>query len=253
MGASCCNEAKRKVLKNARTKPKMKKIYTPRSNEIGCGHKQIPLKITDKIRKCLCKIIIKLNEGGNLFGTGFFMIYDSNKYLITCYHVINSQNIDIDIEIWNNQTIKFVLKNYDMKYIKPPSDITIIKIKKSDEFINDIEFLDYDSNYFKGNKQYLNLDIFSLGYPNGNDISSGSGKILGIDDFEFDHNIDTEQGSSGSPIILFNTLKVIGIHKQADKTKKINIGIFIGEVIKKIKDYQTIKKMKLIVFMINLF
>ena len=41
-------------------------------------------------------------------------------------------------------------------------------------------------------------------------------------------------GSSGSPIILFNTFTVIGIHKEADIDYKLNIGTFIGEVIKEI-------------------
>ena len=36
--------------------------------------------------------------------------------------------------------------------------------------------------------------------------------------------------------ILFNTLKVIGIHKQGDIINNINYGIFIGEIINEKKD-----------------
>ena len=38
-----------------------------------------------------------------------------------------------------------------------------------------------------------------------------------------------------SPIILPETKKVIGIHKQGDKEKKLNIGKFIGEIFNEIK------------------
>ena len=50
------------------------------------------------------------------------------------------------------------------------------------------------------------------------------------EDFIFSHTIDTEAGSSGSPIILF-TKKVIGIHRGYDNDL-MNIGICIDGVIK---------------------
>ena len=62
----------------------------------------------------------------------------------------------------------------------------------------------------------INMKILMQQYPK-NKIEHGSGKILDIlNNYEFTHNIDTENGSSGSPIILHNSLKVIGIHKQGD-------------------------------------
>jgi len=45
----------------------------------------------------------------------------------------------------------------------------------------------------------------------------------------------TDNGSSGSPVILLNnninSLQVIGVHKGAVKSKKLNCGTFIGEII----------------------
>ena len=38
-------------------------------------------------------------------------------------------------------------KNYDITYFKKPKDIAVIQLKNSDEFIQDIQFLDYDRNY----------------------------------------------------------------------------------------------------------
>ena len=55
-----------------------------------------------------------------------------------------------------------------------------------------------------------------------------------IDDYEFKHNIPTDSGSSGCPIILLNNninlCQVIGIHKEADLRKNVNCGTFIGEI-----------------------
>ena len=58
--------------------------------------------------------------------------------------------------------------------------------------------------------------------------------IINIFEYEFDHNIATDKGSSGCPIILLNNninmIQVIGIHKEGDKKNKINGGTFIGEI-----------------------
>ena len=69
-------------------------------------------------------------------------------------------------------------------------------------------------------------------------VSSGEipyisiGKILKIDNFEFEHNMGIEKGASGSPIVLLNEnseeIPVIGIHKEARIYKQV--GTFIGEI-----------------------
>ena len=46
---------------------------------------------------------------------------------------------------------------------------------------------------------------------------------------EFQHDISTDVGSSGSPVILLSNSKVIGIHKKG--SKKFNLGTFIGVII----------------------
>ena len=122
--------------------------------------------------------------------------------------------------------------------MEKPKDITAIKLKDSDDIYKDIEFLSYDSNYQQyGYKIYNKIDVFS-----GNDSKFESGKIFNIKGYEFDHNIDTDKGASGCPIILNNNnnnlLQVIGIHKNGDKNIKINYGTFIGELINEInKDF----------------
>ena len=167
----------------------------------------------------------------------FFIENKSLYYLITNYHVISENIKSIEIEIWNESKIKLNLYKRFIKYMPKPKDITIIQINLNE--IKGIQYLKCDLNYIDGYSQYNENHIFTIGYPNGEDLATGSGIIKKIiQNFEFYHNIPTKKGSSGSPIILDNTLKVIGIHKEVDKYAKLkdgkyealNVGTFIGEI-----------------------
>ena len=211
-----------------------------RKDESMNGHPPIPMKLSIEAMKSICKISYHYNNK-RIFGTGFFMKYsDSLKLLITNYHVIFPEliNNNIQIEIWNNKKIILNLKGRYIKFLedkKDKRDITAIEIKTTDEIYKDIKFLNYDFNYYiNGYNIYNDAFIFSIEHPLGQDASSASGKIINIDKFEFDHDIDTNYGSSGSPIILLNNLiMVIGIHKNTD-SNKVNGGTFIGEIINEI-------------------
>ena len=78
---------------------------------------------------------------------------------------------------------------------------------------------------------------FSIEHPYGKGAACASGIITDIYEYEFDHNISTDKGSSGCPIILLNKninlIQVIGIHKAGDKKHNINGGTFIGEIFNK--------------------
>ena len=204
--------------------------------EIWFGHKPINLDLLDKLKKSICKIFDDQKDK-YIFGTGFFMIYNNNKYLLTCFHVMkNCPLTNVNIELWNKKLFKFsLIDSRSLSYLEP-EDIFIIEIKDSDQFIKDIEFLDYDSNYEKGYQRYKGENILNIGYPNRGSMSTASGIIEEIENEHFYHKIDTEPGSSGSPIILLNTSYVIGIHKGVDKERKLNIGIFIGEAINYLKN-----------------
>ena len=54
----------------------------------------------------------------------------------------------------------------------------------------------------------------------GDDTQFSIGKIIDKKNFEFEHNADTYLGCSESPVILFENLYVIGIHKGGSKKKK---------------------------------
>ena len=123
--------------------------------------------MTNIYKQSICKIIIKkIDDNNNIYGTGFFMkVSDAKKYLITSYHILSKNNIndDIEIEKYNQKTVKLNLNNRKIEYIPQPKDISIIEIKNNDEIYNDILFLDYDSNYNKGYKNiYQNARIFLI-------------------------------------------------------------------------------------------
>ena len=197
--------------------------------------RKVDVSTANKVSKCVCKIIINENKGAKA-GTGFFLIYKEAKYLITCYHIVNSEKKNYKIEIYNKKEFNLELKNRLVLLLKEPFDISAIEINENDEFINYIDFLDYDLNYINGCDQYKDLEVYALGYPKGLDSIAESGVIKKIDNFEFYHDINTEGGSSGSPIILFNINKVVGIHKQADMIKQLNVGTFINIIFEKIND-----------------
>ena len=188
-------------------------------------NRPIPIDDINIIQKSICKLI-----SGKCFGTGFFMEYKSENYVITAYHIISNNIKNIEIQIWNKKIIKLNLDNRYLILLKE-KDIAAIQVKQNE--IIDIHYLKFDLNFTNGYSQYNNSDIFTIGYPR-NVLSTGSGKIKYIQDFEFYHTIPTDNGSAGSPIVLFNSLNVIGVHQARDVLKRIKIGIFIGELIKEI-------------------
>ena len=215
-----------------------------RYDEILIGHKPVPMNIANKAMKSICKIFIKGINENNIYGTGFFMkISNSLKCLITNYHVISPQviNQNIELEIWNNKKMKLNISNRYIAYFEKPNDITVIQIKDTDSIYNDILLLGYDSNYIdNGYDIYKNNDIFTVQHPKGKDAACASGIIVHVNGSEFDHNIPTEEGSSGCPIILLNNninlIQVIGIHKNGDNYENVNGGTFIGEIINNINN-----------------
>ena len=77
-------------------------VQNNRENEVLNEHPGIPMKLAKKAEKSICKISY-VYDNKQKFGTGFFMKFsDSLKLLITNYHILNQNlmNIQIQIEIW---------------------------------------------------------------------------------------------------------------------------------------------------------
>ena len=190
-------------------------------------------KLVDKVLRSICKITTEINEKNN-HSIGFFLnVSESSKYLITNSNIANS---NIEIETKNKNRIKLDLDNRNIKHLEHPKDTTFIEIKKSDKISEEIEFLDYDRDYIKGYNSYKGKNIFSIKNPFEKDTLCSTGKIININNNEFEFNISTDKGYFGYPILLLNdninSIKVIGVHKNCIKSQNLNEGIFIGEILK---------------------
>ena len=211
--------------------------------------KSMKLKILNEVSKSLCKIYI---EKINSRGTGFFLLINVSKeeklyMLVTAFHVISTIKNKNDIKIiTDNGNEEF---NINMNIYKrmiaydDKKDIIGIEIKEEDNIKNNVKFLNYDINCQKNQyDNYLGKDVFILHHPLFRDLECNSGKILTFTEdvqyYEFHHNLDTDDGSSGAPILLFENNdegpKVIGVHKcwpTGQIEYKSNIGNFIGILI----------------------
>ena len=201
--------------------------------------------IDPNLKKGVCKI-----ETPKLFGSGFFMKYKINEkyyyYLVSCEHVITTDLIQKKETIkilYDNDINNIELRMLDIKldknerYIKAfkdimDLDITIIEIKSEDN-IPENYFLFSELNKIY-NENLINRRIYILQYPNGQKLQVSNGYIKRINKNEFFHFASTQNGSSGSPVFLLNETKVIGIHKQSNRSE--NIGDFIYQIFDVLKN-----------------
>ena len=202
-------------------------------------------KILYQMRHSICKIIKKKGEKG----TGFFCFIPitDNKVLpvlITNNHILNEKDIK------NNETIKVTINNDNdsrdifidesrKKFTSIELDITIIEIKPNQDKINEKDFLNVDPDINKSKNiletLYLKKSIYVLHYQKGNEIKVSYGLSDRIKDKEILHYCNTEEGSSGSPILSLDTFQVIGIHKgypKQSRTNKFNLGTLMKYAIK---------------------
>ena len=200
----------------------------------------IPESYSDKLYNCIVKI--KIN---GMISTGFFMKikkYNEMHFLITCFHCIpsnyfeNKEIINILYGKKDKEKIKQIELDENKRFIKRDEerDIILIQILKSDN-ISDTKYLLPDLNYTNGYELYQNKNFYLAGYPSENNkercISSGEIKMIDIKKYIFLHSLDTESGSSGSPICLKDGLFVIGIHNARIENNNLKIGTFVGIII----------------------
>ena len=205
----------------------------------------VPLKgirtILSQMENCICIIYPKEGEKG----TGFFCkIPFQNNYLpvlVTNNHVLNENEIEDGktIKLMINNKVKNIdIDNSRAKYTNPDKniDITIIEIKPNKDKIGLKNYLELDENDLYQNKENIELDypgksIYILHYPKGK-LNASFGIIKTIDDKKnICHKCNTEDGSSGSPILSLETFKVIGIHYGCSKNYDYNYGVFIKCVV----------------------
>jgi len=200
----------------------------------------IPEGCSDKLYNCIVKI-----EINKIIATGFFIKiekYNKMNFLITCFHCIpencfeNKKIISILYVKKDKEKIKKIELDDNKRFIKrdQKNDIILIQILKSDN-IPDSKYLYPDLNYKNGYELYKNKNFYLAGYPSENNkercISSGEIKAIDIKKYKFLHSLDTESGSSGSPICLKDGLFVIGVHNARFADDNLKVGTFIGIII----------------------
>ena len=203
----------------------------------------VSLKITEKIveqmkSNSICRI------ENNCKGTGFFVkvpyISELLPVLITTNHAINIDDIlsnkNISLYLNGGEEIKELkLDDNRLRYTNEKFDLTIIEIKENVDKLN-VKYLELDDeiiNYFKQKKKesqdyfnnsYLNESIYLLNNTKDKDIFVSYGKLLYTNNSDITYNCNIKEGSSGSPILLLNNQKLIGIHCGNSKQYKYNKG-----------------------------
>ena len=206
------------------------------------------------------KRIFRIKKINNENGTGFLCkIYNathqySKNVLITCNHVLNEKNINYGSEIkliFNNETIRYIkIQKSRNIYTNADNDITIIEINELDNF-DENNMFEIDDIIFNDEKSNLkNAQIYILHYPGSKNEAQFSYDL--IRDIEIDNKIihhfcDTEEGSSGSPIILAETRKIIAVHIGYNKEEKINCGSLLNNSIEEFFKIIEIKKNKILI------
>ena len=218
-----------------------KEKYTTSSPE-PVSLKQTEVIVEQMKSNTICRI--------NNKGIGFFVkIPYRSKILpviITTNQVINTDDIknktNISLYLGNDKTIKTIkLDNKRLMYTNEKFDITIIEIKEKEDNLNN-KYLELDDeiiNYFKLNRiekiknlynlknSYYNESIYLLNYHNDKYIYVSYGKFLNMNDTQIIYDCIIKDESSGSPILLINNQKLIGIHCNSSKHNKYNKGMLL--------------------------
>ena len=155
---------------------------------------------------------------------------------MTNYHIIDDDflkdNKELKISINNEKIIDFININENSKIYSSIIDEFDIMIIKLEEKKNIYHYLELDEHLFDENieKIYKDQSIYILHYPMKKvQVSFGYGvKKADKCEYYINHFCNTENCSSGSPILNLETNKVIGIHSGfINKEPKYNIGILL--------------------------
>ena len=174
------------------------------------------------------KTVFKIKKSDSVTGTGFLCIINNqdntskSQVLITCNHVLDINDIQVGkvISIFSEENGHLKLKNIKINklrktYTSKENDVTIIEIKKIDNF-DEKDMLTIDEDIFSNNyKIYSNKFIYMIHYPKGLEVKYSSDKIMYIseDKDEIKHKCPTDSGSSGAPIINLELLEFIVVPK----------------------------------------
>ena len=186
--------------------------------------------------KSICKIVTP-NTISSGFLIKFFKGEEDFFCLLTNNHVITNdlieQKITISFYYDNESKPKEISLNGNERLIKEFTEIdidaTVIEILTKDNIDKDY-FLQPSIDHMDNTDKLLNREITIIQYPLGGELSYSNGRVEEINGYEFTHKVSTQSGSSGNPVFLKDSIKVIGLHKSGIKDKSENFGDFIGPI-----------------------
>ena len=228
-----------------------RKIMKEREKESEIDDSDIN-KCLNKVCKSVWKIIVS-----NKIGSGFLIkLYRGNNpfyCLMTNEHVITKEIIELKetIEIYyDNENIRKEIKldigeRCIKGYLNLEIDALIIEILEKDN-INKDYFLLPDLEYLNGYKHYINKEIYIPKNSGGEDLNYEKGAIKEINNYEFSYLSNAKKSSSGRPIFIEGSTKVIGMNKQNGEDSSENYGNFIGPIIELLKKENLEKFVKMI-------
>ena len=192
------------------------------------------------IENCICKI--KINEENEIENkklgkkkTGFFCNIKSKNFKI---FVTNNHIIDKDFLNKEKRLIIFIddekkeinLELDRFKFTDEKLDFTIIEILEED---NIHYYLEIEENIEF--KEYKELEILSVRHSGKKKLSYSKGKILNRTENYFEMSFETKGGASGSPILLKNNLKVIGLYRgKYQENQNVSLCVPVDLIINKI-------------------
>ena len=230
---------------------------------------EYPLSSTIKGTECILKQmknnICKIYNGNNK-GTGFFLnIFVGTKIMkvfVTCNHVIDYnyylKNNYLTISLFDDYYSKTInLKNKRIFYTNPNLDATIIEILEDDK-IGQENFFELDESIINKNNDrqslqviYKKKPIYTCHYQNGQRALVSYGRIIELNQSSLYHLCDTQNGSSGAPILSLDKNRVIGMHIGCGKItndKRNNEGVLILDCINDFINFlnQKMKKINIV-------
>jgi len=195
--------------------------------------------IIEQMKKSVFKIYTK--EKG-FVGTGFLLKYtfpNRDKFLsffVTCYHVLGEDDLKdgfvFGIKI-NSQTKNIKINNSRNIYKNKELDVTFIEIISQDQ-IDIKDCLEID-DIIKNNDintlgtYFTKKSIYIMHHPKDSDIVVSVGLSINLTENTISHKCITDHGSSGSPILSLDNLKIVGIHCGNKNIESLNhnVGVLI--------------------------
>ena len=222
--------------------------YDPNPLNVNHTHFVALNTMITHISKSICKL-----ELSNSFCTGFFINFIlKNKdfnCLVTCENSINKNRIDkkeeVNIIYDSENKNKEIFLDTNERYIKRffddyHLDITVIEILPKDNISKEYFLLpNIDFNYNNLN-ELINKEVLIMQYRTDKFGFSLGGVICEMDRYNFSLlSCSLEKGSTGSPIFLKDSTKVIGVFDSISYIKRCPNGILIFPIYEYFKNLST--------------